>query len=203
MNQILIGLCGPNLRVNTAVAHHLQEQHGLIVVRIAARFEEAIAAMIGRTPQYVADPTYFALPLLQTLPRSNGLHDSSPTTRSAVYDMRCGFADSLHRDFIPCLMEQLLQDLAATHSDAAGFVVSDLIFSNEGDFIRSHSGTVIHLDSDGSEARGSWNHHARLPTRKHASDMTITYRGTMRDVLMTVDATVDSLRTAQHLGADE
>lgn len=196
MNQLLIGLAGLHHSLNAAVAEHLRDTHGLVIVRIAEPFEEAVAALMGKSTAYVRDIANAHLPALSTFAPSGG-HHHFPTMATAVRDMRCEYAHLQHPDFIPHLLEQRLQELAGMHGEAAGFVVPDLLFSNEGDFIRSHSGTVVHLKSWSASARVSWGHYGTNPVQARDEDVTIRHSGTHGDVLDAIDRLVARLRSTQ------
>ncbi len=188
--QLLIGLAGLPTHV---IANHLQDQHGWVVIRISEPFEEAIAALIGRSAEYVRHPDTTRQPLIDTLPLGTSLHNPAPTVRSTVQAMREGFADSLHPDFLPCFLEQRLQEAAAMHGDAPGFVVPDLVYAHEASFIRRHDGVVIHVDNP---TMPEWTHAGRLRASKTPKDFTIPFHGTVGDLLMNADNIVRNLRAS-------
>ncbi len=193
MSQILLGLAGLDKISIALICDHLQTVHGFAVVRIGARFEEALAALVGVSAAYVRDPANARRPLLDTLPPAHPGSDPA-TISSALRDMRCEFAHMQDREFIPSLLEQQLQDLCEQHSTLPGILIPDLLFSNEGDFIRAHSGTVLHIKNPTADAGASWTHYGSIPVIAHARDCTLSSHGTALDLLIGVDALIERLQ---------
>lgn len=195
MRQLLIGISTTGIAFPHMLANYLREQHGLIVVEIAEPYEEAAAALIEKAPAFVREAETARLPALEGLPAPTNSFEHTPTPASIIHALRHEFAHSLHPDFITTQLEQRLQHAAAMHSEAAGFVIPDLVFSNEADFIRSHDGLVIHLQ--GQLVGGTWLYHGRLSCDIKSDDFTVQWHGTMTEVRMQLDDLVAMLRSAE------
>lgn len=194
MTQLLIGLAGLDTKAAAQVAAMLEHAHGFFVVRIAEPFEEALAAITGHPVDHVRDPAHRHTPALHTLAASGRPHDTIPTLGSALRDLRCDFAHMQHREFIPNHLEHRLQVLVERIADHPGIVIPDLLFSNEGDFVRSHGGTVVHIQSDTAECRASWGHYGTIPVQRHANDATLISHGTVIDLQISLQMLLDHLR---------
>ena len=184
--SLLIGIAGRDHKAASLIATHLHQQHGFEVVTIAAPFEAALAGLLDTTPEWIHAQSSSHKPLLPNIPEDRGMWTHHTTIGAAIRTLRCEFAHGLHEDFIPLQLETRLQKISESQDAQLGIVIQDITFNNEADFIRSHSGIVIHLKNDLTD-RSSASHYSGLGISCKDEDLTLHNNGTVSDLLMALD----------------
>jgi hypothetical protein len=135
MSQLLIGLTGPARTGKSTTAHHLLLEHGFECYAFADPLRDALMAIFQLSPEAFEgaakeEPIAWLgrspRQLMQLLGTEWGRHMISA---------------NLWVD----LAEQHLDALANASWPAPDFVISDLRFENEADFVRKRGGVVVHL----------------------------------------------------------
>jgi len=135
MNQILIGLAGPARSGKTTAANHLAVEHGFECYAFADPLREGIMTIFNLSPEDLeGDAKEQPIAWLGRSPRQLMQLLGTEWGRHMI-------SANLWID----LAEQNLDCLSAVFDSAPGFVISDVRFENEADFIRKRGGTVIHL----------------------------------------------------------
>ncbi|WP_346829413.1 deoxynucleotide monophosphate kinase [Pseudomonas abietaniphila] len=135
MSQLLIGLTGPARTGKSTTAHHLALEHGFECYAFADPLRDALMAIFQLSPEDFEgaakeEPIAWLgrspRQLMQLLGTEWGRHMISA---------------NLWVD----LAEQHLDALANASWPSPSFVISDLRFENEADFVRKRGGVVVHL----------------------------------------------------------
>lgn len=183
MKPLLIGLSGLARVGKDTAAQHLVNQHGFqsyafmdplrdglmhILNLEPSDFEgeqkEQVLPWLGRSPRY----------LMQTLGTEWG-------------------RDTVHPELWLLLAVQNLDLLARTHDTARGFVVSDLRFENEAEFIRQRGGVVIHIQRIAAGAVAP--HRSEGGIWGAQGDWFLPNDGTIEDLQTNLNKIVDTLHT--------
>jgi hypothetical protein len=91
------------------------------------------------------------------------------------------------------LAAQNLDLLARTHDTARGFVVSDIRFNNEADFIRKRGGVVVHMDRVAATPVNP--HSSENGIRFALGDLRLTNDGPFDELFTNINHIVDTLHT--------
>lgn len=135
MTTLLIGLAGRARSGKDTAAQHLVNNHGFQSYAFADPLRDGLMHILNLSPcDFEGEQKEKVLPWLGRSPRE--LMQSLGTEWGR---------DKVHPELWLLLAAQNLDLLARTHDTASGFVVSDLRFENEAQFIRNRGGIVIHL----------------------------------------------------------
>lgn len=184
--SLLIGITTRDHKGASLMATHLRQQHGFEIVTIATPFEAALAGLLDTTPERIHAQSSSHQPLLPNIPKGHDMWTHHTTIGTAIRTLRCEFAHDLHEDFVPLQLETRLQRISESQDAQLGIVIPDIIFNNEADFIRSHSGIVIHLKNDLTD-RSPASHYSGFGISRKDEDMTLHNNGTASDLLMALD----------------
>lgn len=135
MSQLLIGLAGRARTGKTTAAKHLANTHGLVTYAFADPLREGLMHIFNLSPcDFDDERKELTIDWLGRSPRELMQSMGTDWGRHQV-----------HPELWLLLAEQNLELLGQTYDNARGFVISDLRFENEADFVRKRGGIVIHL----------------------------------------------------------
>ena len=135
MKPILIGLTGPARSGKSSTAHHLVIEHGFEFYAFADPLRDALTAIFKLSPQnFEGAAKEEAIAWLGRSPRQLMQLLGTEWGRHMI-------SANLWVD----LAEQHLNAIADASLTAPHFVISDVRFENEADFIRKRGGCVIHV----------------------------------------------------------
>ncbi|MNJ31628.1 hypothetical protein D3C77_262700 [compost metagenome] len=140
--QLLIGLAGRARTGKTTAANHLVNTHGFVTYAFADPLREGLMQIFNLSPCDFDDER-----------KEQPIDWLGRSPRELMQALGTGWGRNLvHPDLWILLAEQNLEFLDQTNDNASGFVISDLRFENEADFVRKRGGIVIHvLRSDADE----------------------------------------------------
>jgi hypothetical protein len=105
----------------------------------------------------------------------------------------------VHPELWLLLAEQNLEFLAQTYDTATGFVISDLRFENEADFVRKRGGIVLHiLRSDAAEVNP---HFSESGIGIQDNDLVLHNNGSLDDLFDQLDEHFTALTACAHINA--
>ncbi|AWY39440.1 deoxynucleotide monophosphate kinase [Pseudomonas putida] len=135
MNQLLIGLAGRARTGKTTAANHLVNVHGFQGYAFADPLRDGLMNILNLSPcDFDGARKEQPIEWLGRSPRE--LMQSLGTDWGR---------DQVHPDLWLLLAAQNLEFLGQTNDTATGFVISDLRFENEAEFVRKRGGMVIHF----------------------------------------------------------
>ena len=135
MKQILIGLTGHARTGKTTAANYLASEHRFETYAFATPLKEGIATMFNLGAEDIEGPGK-EHPIAWL--------GRSPRQLMQLLGTEWG-RDMLSASIWIDLAEQNLSNLAELYPEASGFVISDVRFENEADFVRKHGGLIIHV----------------------------------------------------------
>lgn len=185
MSPLLIGLTGLARSGKTTAAEHLISTYWLEHYAFADPLRDGLMAIFN------LDPNDF-----------EGEHKEQPlawlgrSPRELMQSMGTEWArNSVHPDIWVKLAEQNLDYITRALSEVIGFVVSDVRFENEADFIRNRGGTLIHIRR--KDAPGVNPHISEAGVCVHPNDLMLHNNGTIEEFLGSLDGIYCALR-ARH-----
>lgn len=132
---LLIGLTGRARTGKTTAANLLANTHGLVSYAFADPLRDGLMQIFNLSPCDFDD---------ERKERTIDWLGRSP--RELMQSMGTEWGrNQVHPDLWLLLAEQNLEFLGQTNDNATGFVISDLRFENEADFVRKRGGIVLHL----------------------------------------------------------
>lgn len=135
MKQLLIGLAGRARTGKTSLAQHLTIEHDFQSYAFADPLREGLINVFNLTPSDFSD---------DKKEQPIGWLGRSP--RELMQSMGTEWGRHMvHPELWLLLAEQNLTHLGQTYDTAPGFVISDVRFENEAEFIRKRGGIVIHV----------------------------------------------------------
>ncbi|MBU6959639.1 deoxynucleotide monophosphate kinase [Pseudomonas sp. CVAP len=138
MTPLLIGLAGRARSGKDTAAQHLVNHHGFQSYAFADPLRDGLMHILNLSPcDFESEQKELPLPWLGRSPRELMQSLGTEWGRNTV-----------HPELWLLLAAQNLDLLARTHDTARGFVVSDLRFENEAEFIRQRGGVVIHISRE-------------------------------------------------------
>ncbi|MCP1487967.1 hypothetical protein J3D48_004280 [Pseudomonas fluorescens] len=171
MKPLLIGLAGLARSGKDTAAQHLVNHHGFQAYAFADPLRDGLMHILNLSPcDFEGEQKEQQLPWLGRSPRQ--LMQSLGTEWGR---------NNVHPEFWLLLAAQNLDLLARTHDNARGFVVSDIRFENEAEFIRKRGGRVIHLQRHGAQH-----------VNPHISENGIEIQP--RDIVITNNGSIDDLQ---------
>lgn len=175
MRQILIGLAGRARTGKTTAANHLANVHGFQTYAFADPLRDGLMNILNLSPcDFDGDRKERPIEWLGRSPRE--LMQSLGTDWGR---------DQVHPDLWLLLAEQNLEFLGQTNENATGFVISDLRFENEAEFIRQRGGMVIHvLRPDAAEVNP---HLSEAGVSIHDNDLVLHNDGALDDLFGQLD----------------
>ncbi|MBH8610515.1 deoxynucleotide monophosphate kinase [Pseudomonas mohnii] len=183
MKPLLFGLAGIARSGKDTAAQHLVTQHGFHSYAFADPLRDGLMHILNLSPcDFEGEQKEQVLPWLGRSPRY--LMQTLGTEWGR---------DTVHPELWLLLAAQNLDLLARTHDTARGFVVSDLRFENEAEFIRQRGGVVIHIQrvSVGAVAP----HRSEDGIWGAKGDWFLPNDGTIEDLKTNLNKIVDTLHT--------
>jgi GTPase SAR1 family protein len=182
MSQILIGLTGPARVGKTTVANHLAIEHFLQSYAFANPLRDGVMAMFNLSPEDLeGDAKEQQIPWLGRSPRQLMQLLGTEWGRHMI-----------SADLWIDLAKQNLDCLSALYSSSAGFVISDVRFENEADFVRKRGGTIIHLIRPDAQAVNP--HISEAGVSLHPADLTLVNDSGIDELLAQLDEMYRALR---------
>lgn len=136
MKPLLIGLAGPARSGKSTAADHLVRNH------LLEHYAFADPLRSGLMEIFNLDPDDF-----EGERKEQTLDWLGRSTRELMQSMGTEWARQMvHPDVWVRIAEQNLNYLQNSLSSVVGFVVSDIRFENEAEFIRQRGGTIIHIE---------------------------------------------------------
>lgn len=133
--SILIGLTGPARTGKSTTAHHLTLEHGFECFAFADPLREGLAAIFQLSPEdFEGEAKEQPISWLGRSPRQLMQLLGTEWGRHMI-------SANLWVD----LAEQHLDAIANASFPSPNFVISDVRFENEADFIRKRGGVIVHL----------------------------------------------------------
>ncbi|VVM93373.1 hypothetical protein PS673_02906 [Pseudomonas fluorescens] len=135
MKQLLIGLAGRARTGKTTAANHLANVHGFQTYAFADPLREGLMNIFNLSPCDFDDDR-----------KEQPIGWLGRSARELMQSMGTEWGRNMvHPELWLLLAEQNLEFLGQAHDTATGFVISDLRFENEADFVRKRGGIVIHV----------------------------------------------------------
>lgn len=175
MKPILIGLTGRARTGKTTAAEHLTGTYLLEHYAFADPLRDGLMAIFNLDPtDFEGDRKEQPLAWLDHSPRQLMQSMGTEWARNAV-----------HPDVWVKLAEQNLDYMAKSLGAVIGFVVSDVRFDNEADFIRRSGGTIIHIWR--ADAQSVNPHTSEKGIAGNANDLLVANNGTVEEFLRALD----------------
>ncbi|UQS91700.1 deoxynucleotide monophosphate kinase [Pseudomonas chlororaphis subsp. piscium] len=170
MKPILIGLAGPARSGKSTAADHLVRNH------LLEHYTFADPLRSGLMEIFNLDPDDF-----EGAKKEQPVDWLGRSPRELMQSMGTEWARQMvHPDVWVKLAEQNLNYMQNSLSGVVGFVVSDVRFENEAEFIRQRGGTIVHIVRP--DAPGVNPHVSEAGIRRQAGDL-IVYNSRSRESL--------------------
>ena len=175
MKPIMIGLTGRARTGKTTAAEHLTGTYLLEHYAFADPLRDGLMAIFNLDPtDFEGDRKEQPLAWL----------DHSP--RQLMQSMGTEWArNTVHPDVWVKLAEQNLDYMTKSLGAVTGFVVSDVRFDNEADFIRRSGGTIIHIWR--ADAQSVNPHTSEKGIADNVNDLLVANNGTVEEFLRALD----------------
>ncbi|MGP5508866.1 deoxynucleotide monophosphate kinase family protein [Pseudomonas helleri] len=175
MKPIMIGLTGRARTGKTTAAEHLTGTYLLEQYAFADPLRDGLMAIFNLDPtDFEGDRKEQPLAWL----------DHSP--RQLMQSMGTEWArNTVHPDVWVKLAEQNLDYMTKSLGAVTGFVVSDVRFDNEADFIRRSGGTIIHIWR--ADAQSVNPHTSEKGIADNVNDLLVANNGTVEEFLRALD----------------
>lgn len=190
----LIGITGRDRNAAGFIATYLCLEHGFEMARINSPFEEALAALVGKTPEEICRGAAHRAPLLDDLPPPKSQWADNPTVNDALLILRTGFAAGQHEDFTTLLLHRRLDQLVNLQEHQGGIIVPDILLEKEAAFVRDMGGIVFHMRNENMD-RGAGAHITDFPLQPHARDHVIHNNGALADLQLRVEQLLTALQS--------
>ena len=183
--MILIGLCGAAGCGKGSAAYRLVNAHGFREMAFADPLYAAVAAITGKTADWLKDRVHKERPL-------HWCGGKSPRELLQLLGTEFG-REMIHTDI--WVMRAMRAVREAESEGAAGVVITDVRFDNEAAAIRAEGGFIVEVVRPGDGCLSD-------TTAKHASEAGISREhilasignyGTLDDLAASVDAVIESL----------
>lgn len=189
MKQILIGLAGLARSGKTTAANHLVNIHGLQAYAFADPLRDGLMNILNLSPCDFDD---------DRKERTIGWLGRSP--RELMQTLGTDWGRNLvHPELWLLLAKQNLEYLGQAYDTATGFVISDLRFENEADFVRNRGGIVLHiLRSDAAKVN---LHVSESGIGIQDNDLVLHNDGSLDDMFGQIDELFTALTARPHINA--
>lgn len=182
MSKLLIGLTGRARSGKTTAAEHLIGTYLLEHYAFADPLRDGLMAIFNLDPSdFEGDHKEQSLAWLGRSPRELMQSMGTEWARNTV-----------HPDVWVKLAEQNIDYMSIAMSEVIGFVVSDVRFENEADFIRNRGGTVIHVCREGTPSIHPHISEAGITVRQ--DDLIVQNNDTIEAFLLSLDEVFSKLR---------
>ena len=182
MKPLLIGLTGRARSGKTTAAEYLAGTFMLEHYAFADPLRDGLMAIFNLDPSdFEGDRKEQPLAWLPHSPRQLMQSMGTEWARNTV-----------HPDVWVKLAEQNLDYIATALGAVIGFVISDIRFENEADFVRRRGGTVIHISRQNAEPVNA--HVSEAGVKASDSDVYLRNDGSVEEFLRSLDETFRLLR---------
>ena len=143
MKQLIIGLHGLARTGKDTAASYLVAQYALISYAFAEPLKAAIMQMFNLTAEHIEGAL-----------KEEPLPGIGKSPRQLMQLLGTDWGrDLVHRELWLLLAEQNLNHMAALHQDPiTGFILRDVRFENEADWVRSKGGVIVHIQRPDAQA---------------------------------------------------
>lgn len=181
MKQLLIGLAGRARTGKTTAANHLANMHGFQTYAFADPLRDGLMNIFNLSPCDFDDDR-----------KEQPIGWLGRSARELMQSMGTEWGRNMvHPELWLLLAEQNLEFLGQAHDAATGFVISDLRFENEADFVRKRGGIVIHvLRPDATEVNP---HVSETGIGIQDNDLVLHNEGALDDLFGQLDEFFDAL----------
>ncbi|WP_095080317.1 deoxynucleotide monophosphate kinase [Pseudomonas sp. Irchel s3h17] len=181
MKQLLIGLAGRARTGKTTAANHLANVHGFQTYAFADPLREGLMNIFNLSPCDFDDDR-----------KEQPIGWLGRSARELMQSMGTEWGRNMvHPELWLLLAEQNLEFLGQAQDTATGFVISDLRFENEADFVRKRGGIVIHvLRPDATEVNP---HASEMGIGIQDNDLVLHNEGALDDLFGQLDEFFDAL----------
>lgn len=179
--QLLIGLAGRARTGKTTAANHLANTYDLVTYALADPLREGLMNIFNLSPcDFDDERKELTIDWLGRSPRELMQSMGTDWGRHQV-----------HPELWLLLAEKNLEFLGQTNDNARGFVISDLRFENEADFVRKRGGMVIHvLRPDATEVNP---HASEAGISIQDNDLVLHNDGAIEDLFGQLDEIFEAL----------
>jgi hypothetical protein len=181
MKQILIGLTGHARTGKTTAANYLASEHRFETYAFATPLKEGIATMFNLSSEDIEGPGK---------EQPIGWLGRSPRQLMQLLGTEWG-RDMLSASIWIDLAEQNLGNLADLYPEAMGFVISDVRFENEADYVRKRGGLIIHVQR--ADASAVNPHVSELGVAVQPHDVVINNDSDLAGLLAQLDGIIATL----------
>lgn len=182
MKPLLIGLTGRARSGKTTAAEYLAGTFMLEHYAFADPLRDGLMAIFNLDPSdFEGDRKEQPLAWLPHSPRQLMQSMGTEWARNTV-----------HPDVWVKLAEQNLDYIATALGTVIGFVISDIRFENEADFVRRRGGTVIHISRHNAEPVNA--HVSEAGVKASDNDIYLRNDGSVEQFLRSLDETFRLLR---------
>lgn len=179
--SILIGLTGPARTGKSTTAHHLSLEHGFECFAFADPLREGLAAIFQLSPEdFEGEAKEQPISWLGRSPRQLMQLLGTEWGRHMI-------SANLWVD----LAEQHLDAIANASFPAPNFVISDVRFENEADFIRKRGGVIVHLQR--FEAPKVNPHVSESGVSFHKNDLVLVNDGDLQSLYRQIESLIVGL----------
>lgn len=183
MSQLLIGLAGPARSGKDTAARYLAAQYQLLTYAFAMPLKAALMVMLNLTAEQ-----------LDGALKEQTLAWLGKSPRELLQTLGTEWGRGLvHQELWLRLAAENLANLANQNQDwLAGFVISDVRFDNEAEWIRQRGGVVVHIRRPDAQAVNP--HASEAGITRHARDMVVINDSDLDYLHAQLDHVITSLR---------
>lgn len=182
MKPLLIGLAGPARSGKSTAADHLVRNHLLEHYAFADPLRSGLMEIFNLDPDdFEGERKEQTLAWLGRSPRELMQSMGTEWARQMV-----------HPDVWVKIAEQNLNYLQNSLSSVVGFVVSDVRFENEAEFIRQRGGTIIHIERPDAPAVNP--HSSEAGVHRHQHDLTVRNTKGRAHLVLQLDDCIAAVR---------
>ncbi|WP_160286521.1 deoxynucleotide monophosphate kinase family protein [Pseudomonas knackmussii] len=182
MKPLLIGLHGRARSGKDTAANYLATQFGLLVYAFASPLKAALMTMLN-LPESALDGAAKEQPLPWL--------GKSPRELMQLLGTEWG-RNAVHPQLWLLLAEMNLANHHEVSPHSSGFVISDVRFENEADWIRAKGGVVVHLRRPAAIDVAA--HSSESGIGVHDDDLVIHNAGSLEDLYEALEHVMDSIQ---------
>ncbi|MHA6478933.1 deoxynucleotide monophosphate kinase family protein [Stutzerimonas sp. KH-1] len=162
MKQLIIGLHGLARTGKDTAARYLAAHYALLSYAFAEPLKAAIMQMFNLTAEHIEGAL-----------KEEPLPGIGKSPRQLMQLLGTDWGrDMVHRELWLLLAEQNLNHMASLHQDPiTGFILRDVRFENEADWVRSKGGVIVHIHRP--EAQAVASHASESGIGVHDNDFVI------------------------------
>lgn len=185
MSQLLIGLTGPARTGKSTTAHHLMLEHGFQAYAFADPMRDALMALFQLEPEDFEGAAK---------EEPIGWLGRSPRQLMQLLGTEWG-RHMISANLWVDLAEQHLDAIANASWATPPFVISDVRFENEADFIRKRGGVIVHLQRFDAPRVNA--HASETDVSLHKHDLVLVNDGDLSSLFSQIKGLLDSVRASR------